>query len=134
MGFALRSLFTIHTDAMASGIHHLIGTVEPTPAAATNGHHDSELINGSTLQTKAPSASTSAQVHTNGLSVTNGQPATKTTDADSSSFKLGDFSIDEYRPMKVVVIGAGFSGIIAGIRCVTCDLMFSFSISFVFHA
>ena len=26
------------------------------------------------------------------------------------------FSIDEYRPMKVVIIGAGFSGILAGIR------------------
>lgn len=31
-------------------------------------------------------------------------------------FKLGAFSIDEHRPMKVIVIGAGFSGIIAGIR------------------
>ncbi|THH08433.1 hypothetical protein EW145_g2721 [Phellinidium pouzarii] len=33
-----------------------------------------------------------------------------------SSFKLGDKCIDDDRPMKVVVIGAGFSGIIAGIR------------------
>lgn len=32
-------------------------------------------------------------------------------------FELGDFSIEEYRPMKVVVVGAGFSGIAAGIRC-----------------
>ncbi|KZT07862.1 FAD/NAD-binding domain-containing protein [Laetiporus sulphureus 93-53] len=32
------------------------------------------------------------------------------------SFQLGDFAIDEYRPIKVVVIGAGYSGIIAGIR------------------
>lgn len=31
-------------------------------------------------------------------------------------FTLGDFSIDEYRPIKVIVIGAGFSGILAGIR------------------
>ncbi|TBU26572.1 FAD/NAD(P)-binding domain-containing protein [Dichomitus squalens] len=31
-------------------------------------------------------------------------------------YPLGDFSIDEHRPIKVVVIGAGFSGIIAGIR------------------
>lgn len=29
---------------------------------------------------------------------------------------MHDFSIDEYRPMKVVIIGAGFSGILAGIR------------------
>ena len=31
---------------------------------------------------------------------------------------LGDFAIDEYKPIKVVVIGAGFSGILAGIRSV----------------
>ncbi|KAF9004447.1 FAD/NAD(P)-binding domain-containing protein [Hymenopellis radicata] len=33
-----------------------------------------------------------------------------------SAFHLGNFSIDEHRPMKVVVVGAGYSGIIAGIR------------------
>ena len=32
------------------------------------------------------------------------------------NLKLGDFSIDEYRPFKVIVVGAGFSGIAAGIR------------------
>ncbi|KAI0635260.1 hypothetical protein C8Q77DRAFT_1054047 [Trametes polyzona] len=31
-------------------------------------------------------------------------------------YTLGDFCIDEYRPIKVIVIGAGFSGIAAGIR------------------
>ncbi|KAI0644768.1 FAD/NAD-P-binding domain-containing protein [Trametes meyenii] len=31
-------------------------------------------------------------------------------------YTLGDFCIDEYRPLKVIVIGAGFSGILAGIR------------------
>ncbi|TBU38967.1 FAD/NAD(P)-binding domain-containing protein [Dichomitus squalens] len=31
-------------------------------------------------------------------------------------FTLGRFSIDEYKPIKVIVIGAGFSGILAGIR------------------
>ncbi|EIW55631.1 FAD/NAD-P-binding domain-containing protein [Trametes versicolor FP-101664 SS1] len=31
-------------------------------------------------------------------------------------YVLGDFCIDEYRPVKVIVIGAGFSGITAGIR------------------
>ncbi|KAL5524908.1 hypothetical protein ACEPAF_8777 [Sanghuangporus sanghuang] len=33
-----------------------------------------------------------------------------------AGFKLGSSSIDEGRPFKVVVIGAGYSGIIAGIR------------------
>ncbi|KAF7795033.1 hypothetical protein EIP86_006177 [Pleurotus ostreatoroseus] len=31
-------------------------------------------------------------------------------------FKLGNFAIDDYRPMKIIVIGAGMSGILAGIR------------------
>lgn len=31
---------------------------------------------------------------------------------------FGAFSIDEYRPMRVAVIGAGASGILAGIRSV----------------
>lgn len=30
--------------------------------------------------------------------------------------KLGDFSVDEYRPFKVIIVGAGFSGIAAGVR------------------
>ncbi|KAH9852549.1 FAD/NAD-P-binding domain-containing protein [Lenzites betulinus] len=34
----------------------------------------------------------------------------------SPPYELGNFCIDEYRPMKVIVIGAGFSGIVAGIR------------------
>ncbi|KAI0712848.1 hypothetical protein C8T65DRAFT_739260 [Cerioporus squamosus] len=33
-----------------------------------------------------------------------------------TKIKLGDFSIDEYRPIKVIVIGAGFSGILSAIR------------------
>ncbi|KAH9925847.1 FAD/NAD-P-binding domain-containing protein [Epithele typhae] len=33
-----------------------------------------------------------------------------------TNLSLGEFSIDEYQPVKVIVIGAGFSGIIAGIR------------------
>ncbi|KAI0948890.1 hypothetical protein AcW1_008635 [Taiwanofungus camphoratus] len=34
----------------------------------------------------------------------------------SDQFKLGTFSIDEYKPIRVVIIGTGFSGIVAGIR------------------
>lgn len=37
---------------------------------------------------------------------------------EKEHFRLGDFCIDEYKPLKVVVIGAGFSGVIAGIRYV----------------
>ena len=35
---------------------------------------------------------------------------------DREPFELGDFAIDGLRPFKVVVVGAGFSGIAAGIR------------------
>lgn len=38
------------------------------------------------------------------------------TSGHSNGYKLGNFCIDEYRPMRVVCIGAGFSGILAGIR------------------
>ena len=38
--------------------------------------------------------------------------------AAASDFVLGDFSVDEHRPIKVVVIGAGVGGILAAIRSV----------------
>ena len=31
-------------------------------------------------------------------------------------FVPGDFAMDEYRPIRVAVIGAGISGIVAGVR------------------
>ena len=38
------------------------------------------------------------------------------SDPQPAAMPLGDFCIDEYDPIKVIVIGAGFSGITAGIR------------------
>lgn len=35
----------------------------------------------------------------------------------SIPFELGSFAIDDYKPMKVIAIGAGMSGILAAIRC-----------------
>ncbi|KAI0030965.1 FAD/NAD-binding domain-containing protein [Vararia minispora EC-137] len=37
-------------------------------------------------------------------------------DAAGAPYALPDFAVDEYRPLKVICIGAGYSGIIAGIR------------------
>ena len=34
-------------------------------------------------------------------------------------FSANDFAIDDYREMKVIAIGAGMSGILAGIRFAT---------------
>lgn len=30
--------------------------------------------------------------------------------------KMHEFSIDEYRPMRVIAVGAGMTGVVAGIR------------------
>ncbi|KAK0199132.1 FAD/NAD-binding domain-containing protein [Armillaria mellea] len=49
---------------------------------------------------------TNLEPRTNGLTNGNG----------SNRFTLGRFCIDEARPIKVIVIGAGYSGIVAGIR------------------
>ena len=49
---------------------------------------------------------------------TNGSVPNGDSHEPDYELKLGDFSIDEYRPFKVIVIGAGFSGIAAGIRYV----------------
>ncbi|EPQ56351.1 FAD/NAD P-binding domain-containing protein [Gloeophyllum trabeum ATCC 11539] len=46
----------------------------------------------------------------------NGASSLNGTSGHPNGYKLGDFSIDECRPMRVVCIGAGFSGILAGIR------------------
>jgi NADH dehydrogenase FAD-containing subunit len=46
-------------------------------------------------------------IHTNGI--TNRAPI-------KSSFKLNDSPVENLRPLKVVVIGAGYSGIYCGIR------------------
>ena len=51
---------------------------------------------------------------------TNAAKASGAANAGSTlPFIPGDFSIDEYRPLKVIVVGAGFSGIAAGIRYAT---------------
>lgn len=93
---------------MSSGIHHIVGNVDPVPAVKEGEN----LADGSTANTAPPSAGL-----TNGVDVVHGINGTA-TGPDEVPFKLGHFSIDDYRPLKVVVIGAGFSGIIAGIRCV----------------
>ena len=43
-------------------------------------------------------------------------PQTNSNPTANERFKLADFAVDEYKPVRVIVIGAGFSGILAGIR------------------
>lgn len=59
-----------------------------------------------------PAEADPTQLRDNGTASTAGKP-------DIDTFTLGNFAIDEYRPVKVIVIGAGFSGILAGIRYVS---------------
>ena len=55
-------------------------------------------------------------------------PGVSSSDAEAGrKFILLDKSIDEPRPLKVVVIGAGFSGIMCGIRCVLLFVRHSLS-------
>ncbi|KAH9888553.1 FAD/NAD-P-binding domain-containing protein [Cubamyces lactineus] len=42
--------------------------------------------------------------------------SSSTAAANGAPLVLGNFCVDEYRPMKVLVMGAGYSGITAGIR------------------
>ncbi|KAH0591296.1 hypothetical protein H2248_001384 [Termitomyces sp. 'cryptogamus'] len=53
--------------------------------------------------------------HTNGVNNMNGTKA-KEVYVASNAYELPNFSIDDARPIKVVTIGAGYSGITAGIR------------------
>ena len=84
---------------MSGGVHHVLpvleqnGGIPPVAAPLTNGN-----------------ATNTHHTTVNGASTTNGVAS------GTSGFRLGGFCIDEDRPMKVIVIGAGFSGIIAGIR------------------
>lgn len=56
-------------------------------------------------------------VHLNSDGTTNANAnANRTT--KTQEHQNGEFSIDDYRRMKVVCIGAGYSGIVAGIRYV----------------
>ncbi len=45
------------------------------------------------------------------------------TDANHRQFTPGNFAIDEYRPIRVAVIGAGISGIVAGVRYVSVSMI-----------
>lgn len=47
---------------------------------------------------------------------------TRSDNTTNTGLRLGASSIDEDRPFKVVVIGAGFSGITAGIRFVSFSI------------
>ena len=48
--------------------------------------------------------------------------AMNSTANTDGTFAVGDFSIDEYRPIRVaVMIGAGISGVVAGVRYVRLE-------------
>lgn len=89
---------------MPSRVQHTIGDIAPVSEDRKNDIQ----ADGNASSASAPSAEPANIVSE--LSETSPPP-------NGTPFKLGDFCIDEYRPLKVVVIGTGFSGILAGIRC-----------------
>lgn len=110
---------------MAAGIHDVLSDAERAEEKPVNGldtHLPSplgpafSLSPGNALSSHSPvdACNGSAPAEdTHGFnSKSNGNNFYSTT----PDFKLSDSCIDDDRPMKVVVIGAGFSGIIAGIR------------------
>lgn len=42
--------------------------------------------------------------------MSNGKAESDANGENAGTFKLGKFSVDDARPMKVIVIGAGYSG------------------------
>ncbi|THG96305.1 hypothetical protein EW026_g5500 [Hermanssonia centrifuga] len=77
----------------------------------------------SAIQSSLNGQATATDDNTKTASATNNRDASKLPissheEAPASTFKLGDFQIDDpnARPMKVIIIGTGFSGIAAGIR------------------
>lgn len=80
---------------MASGIHHIIGDVEPV---SFDDKINEKPVTGILTDSTTPTSPTTLNL--NGV----------------SGFKLSEACIDDVRPMKIAVIGAGFSGITAGIR------------------
>lgn len=88
---------------MPSGVHQAIGDIAPVSADRKDDIQTDESASSASALSTEPADIVS------GLSETPPPP-------NGTPFKLGDFCIDEYRPLKVVVIGTGFSGILAGIR------------------
>lgn len=82
---------------MSAGLHNILDAVDPRPLVDSN--HEAASTN---------------VVYPNGV---NGHPPVRDV------YKLGNFAIDEARPMKIVIIGAGFAGITAGIRLVVVTIL-----------
>lgn len=98
--------------------------LDPPPARVLNGAGPPKPLNiqPATPVISAPDPTPQAP-RLNGHAATNGYSATPSSSrpngqakAQTSTYVPPDFAIDEWRRMKVVVIGAGYSGITAGIR------------------
>ena len=124
---------TITTDAilstaclplpMSAGVNHVLAGTEPrVEPLVTDFKKDGLEQNGreGILSPLSPFTATSP-----GSELSDETRALPVLDSEvkTSGFYLSSDSIDEERPMKVVVIGAGFSGVIAGIRSASACLL-----------
>lgn len=87
---------------MSAGLHNILDVVDPRPVtAASSGSHG---------------------VHGHSFNDLNGHHDSH-VNSSGQGFKLGDFPIDDVRRIKVIVVGAGFAGVVAGIRHVATWLL-----------
>ena len=122
---AFVSCCAITPPPMATGIHHIIGDRRPS-TVDTKLEDDAARrhLPGTNSPLISPLTSSSASTESNSFS--NGGDGSDNVeamhsngivqDATTSTFQLSNNCIDDARPMRIVVIGAGYSGIIAGIR------------------
>ncbi|THH07656.1 hypothetical protein EW145_g3232 [Phellinidium pouzarii] len=109
---------------MAAVVVKPIGTVLETSDLKRVAGLDANFENSPSPSTYlSPDSAVSPQMasmnRANGFTFSNGMDHLglhEGVESKTSDFKLGDACIDDDRPMKVVVIGTGFSGITAGIR------------------
>lgn len=74
------------------------------------------LLRSSVLGEPQPSLAATQDAPQDSAQSGGGAPSGSNGPGPGYELKLGDFSVDEYRPFKVIIVGAGFSGIAAGIR------------------
>lgn len=104
---------------MSGGAHHVLANIEPRiEPLVTNSNKDKLYINGESagLIGATPLSPITATSASSELSDETKVFTAPDIELKTGAFRLSSESIDEDRPLKVVVIGAGFSGIIAGIR------------------
>ena len=110
----------LHVNGYKDGVveviskrHSLLTSTQLIMSSAVHANGTSNEINKGADEAGVPRQQTNGK---HSAQQRNGAVPNGTGPQAQDGFRLGDFSIDEGRPMRVIVIGAGISGILAGIR------------------